>query len=75
MHNAAEVMDEARKYAPVLDRMVTILGSESGVTFGVAMARASSELGLKVPEHMVMPLMVSAFKVISTGRIPGAPDA
>lgn len=70
------VEEEAYKYAPVLERMVALLGAkDSGITFGQAMAQASSELGIQIPEHMVEPLLTAAFKVIAGGRIPGVPDA
>jgi len=64
-------------YAPVLQRMVEILGSsnERGTTFGAALEQASKEKGIPVPKHMYGPLLVSAFKVIATGKIPGCPDA
>jgi hypothetical protein len=67
--------EDAKKYAPVLDRMIEILGSSNDITFGIALNRAASELGIEVPEHMHGPLLTSAFKVIAGGRIPGAPDA
>ena len=63
-------------YAPVLERMVEILGAnDTGVSFGQAMDRASKEKGIPVPKHMVEPLLVAAFKVIGSGRIQGSPDA
>jgi|GEM_PF-2099889 hypothetical protein len=68
---------DAMKYAPVLRRMVELLGAEGNerLRFDEAMKRASTELKLEVPEHMVEPLLIVAFKVIGGGRIPGAPDA
>jgi hypothetical protein len=69
--------NDPKTFAPVLQRMVEILGAESSerVTFGDAMTQASRELNIPVPDHMVAPLLTSAFKVIGSGRIPGAPDA
>lgn len=64
------------KYAPVLQRMVELLGEkDSKMTFGDAMKRAARELHLPVPPHMEEPLFISALQVIAGGRIPGAPDA
>ena len=63
---------EAKKYAPVLERMVEILGvKNSKLSFGDAMKRAARELDIVIPEAMVPPLLTSAFKVISSGKIPG----
>lgn len=69
--------NDAVKYAPVLERMVEILGKgdREGISFGEAMLLASLELGIEVPEHMESSLLTSAFQVISGGRIPGAADA
>lgn len=65
------------RYAPVLRRMVEILGAarNESVSFDEAMRRASAELNIPVPQHMVEPLLTSAFRVIASGRIPGAADA
>lgn len=71
-------LDRARRFAPVLERMVEIMGAERaerGMTFGKAMALAAHQLRTPVPPDMEEPLLVSAFQVISGGRIPGAPDA
>lgn len=73
----SDLPPDAVKYAPVLERMVEIMGDPKSerVTFGDAMKRAAEELGIEVPEHMHEPLLVMAFRVISSGRIPGAADA
>jgi hypothetical protein len=65
------------KYAPVLGRMVELLGAEGNddLTFGEALERASKELRIVVPKRMEEPLLVSALKVIGGRRIPGLPDA
>lgn len=68
------VLDEARKYAPVLERMIDILAEDS-MTFGAAMNQASRELGIKVPTHMEAPLLTLAFNVFAGRRIPGAAEA
>jgi hypothetical protein len=68
-------MSESDKYAPILERMVTLLGADEKLKFGEALKRASSELSIDVPEHMEGPLLISAFRVIGSGKIPGAPDA
>jgi hypothetical protein len=69
--------NDPQKYAPVLQRMVELMGAPGSqqLTFGQAMSRASAELRLPVPSHMEEHLLVAAFKVISSGRIPGCPDA
>jgi len=70
-------MSEANKYAPVLEKMVEILGAKNNekLTFGIALERASIQLDIPVPDHMYGPLLASAFRIIGIGRIPGAPDA
>lgn len=70
-------MRDENKYAPVLERMIEILGAENGekVTFGTALELASKELNILVPDHMFGPLLTSAFQIIGGRRIPGAPDA
>lgn len=72
----ADPCNDPATYAPVLQRMIEILGAnDTGVTFGEAMDRASKEKNISVPDHMIEPIMVAAFSVIASGRIPGAPDA
>lgn len=69
---------EADKYAPVLQRMVEILGALDGdekMRFGVAFEQAKAELHIEVPPHMEVAILTAAFKVIGGGCIPGAPDA
>lgn len=70
---------EALAYAPVLQRMVEMMGSkeaeEEGLTFSVAMARAAASLGIAVPDHMEGPLLLAAFRIITGGKFQGAPDA
>jgi|HubBroStandDraft_5_1064220.scaffolds.fasta_scaffold116736_2 hypothetical protein len=68
-------MNDVTPYAPVLERMVELLGSSDTMTFDSAMSQASTELAVEIPEHMRGPLLISAFKVVAGGRIPGAPDA
>lgn len=67
--------DESATCAPVLRRMIEILGSEEKVTFVVAMKRAEKELDIVVPRHMETPLLLTAFEVIGSGKIPGLPEA
>jgi hypothetical protein len=69
--------DESRKYAPVLQRTVELLGKEGAekLTFGAALVLAASELNTVIPKHLEAPLLLSAFKIIAAQRIPGAPDA
>jgi len=66
---------DARKYAPVLQLMVEILGKEGNTTFEDAMNRAARELKLDVPEKMQNTILRAAYRIIATGRIPRAPDA
>jgi len=70
-------LERARHFAPVLERMVEILGAKGNehVIFADAMQRASCETKISVPLYMYEPLMRVAFQVIGSGRIPGAPDA
>lgn len=69
--------NDSEKYAPVLGRMVELLGAAGSqrLSFGQALRRASEELRLPVPPHMEAHLLTAAFKVISSGRIPGLPEA
>lgn len=70
--------DRSRRYSPVLERMVEILGTkgnERGVSFGQALERASSELNIRLPEDIRMPILRSAFIIIGGKRIPGNPEA
>jgi hypothetical protein len=71
------VNDEAQTYAPVLQRVVEILGAtgNENLTFGAALERASRELCVVVPRHVEMPLLCAALQVIAARRIPGAADA
>jgi hypothetical protein len=70
----AHLLEDARKYAPVLERMVDIL-SKDNMTFEAALQRAARELELEIPEHVQAPLIVTAFKIFAGGRIPGLPEA
>ena len=69
---------EPYRCAPVLQRMVEIMGAkgnERGVSFGAALERAQRETGITVPPEMEQHLLTTTFQIISSGRIPGAPDA
>lgn len=68
-------MIDPEKYAPVLERMVELLGSNENMTFGDALDQAASELGITVPGEVLGVLLTSVFSVITCGRIHGAPDA
>jgi hypothetical protein len=70
--------NDPQKYAPVLARMVELLGAAGSqqLSFGQALVRASDEeLRLCVPPHMQGPLLTAAFKVLASGKIPGLPEA
>jgi hypothetical protein len=69
--------DRSRRYSPVLERMVEILGTQGNerVSFGQALERASSDLNIRLPEDIRMPILRSAFIVIGGKRVPGVPDA
>lgn len=69
--------NDPEKYAPVLGRMVELLGAEGSqqLTFGKALLRASTELRIAVPTYMNGPLIMAAFKVIVNGKFPGLPEA
>ncbi len=67
----------ARQYAPALDRMIELLGAEGSMhTVGSSLAAALAELRLPPPPaELERALLMAAFRVISTGRVPGCPDA
>jgi hypothetical protein len=69
--------NDPQKYAPVLGRMVELLGAPGSqqLTFGQALLRASKELRITVPTYMNGALIMAAFKVIAGGKIPGLPEA
>lgn len=73
-----EDREAALKYAPVLQRMVEILGNlqtDEKMKFGEAFEQAKAELQIEVPLHMEVVILTSAFDVIANGRIRGLPDA
>jgi hypothetical protein len=74
---AYDPCNDPQKYAPVLARMVELLGASGSqqLSFGQALVRASEELRLCVPPHMQGPILTAAFKVIASGKIPGLPEA
>ncbi|MFA5202904.1 MAG: hypothetical protein WC708_00610 [Lentisphaeria bacterium] len=68
--------EQAYMYAPILGKMVDIMAADNKMTFGSAYEAAKQATGiLKVPQHIETAIMTAAFKVISSGKIPGAPDA
>jgi len=69
--------DDPRTYAPVLGRMVELLGAPGSqqLSFGKALALASIALATPIPLHMEGPLLTAAFEIISSGKIPGLPEA
>lgn len=68
--------EQAYKYAPILGKMVDIMAANDKITFGSAFEVAKQATGiLEVPQHIETAIMTAAFKVISSGKIPGAPDA
>ena len=77
MTTGAEADELGRRYAPVLQEMVEMLGAEGDnkLTFGQALEQAQAKTGIVVPEDMHAHLLTSAFQIISSGRIPGLPDA
>lgn len=71
-----QIQEDARTCAPVLARMVQLLGAKGAtLTMGQALDQARKELRIKVPEHMIPKLLTNVFHVISGGRLPGQPDA
>lgn len=66
---------QARAYAPVLAKMVELLGSTPSLRFARALDIACAELAIDPPEDIRAELLVRAFQVIGSGRIPGCPDA
>lgn len=70
------ISEQAYVYAPILGKMVDIIAADNKITFGSAFEAAKQATGiLKVPQHIENAIMTAAFKVISSGKIPGAPDA
>ncbi len=69
-----QLLEDARRFAPILERMVDILADDN-MTFGAALAQAARELGLEVPEHVEAALLTTAFKIFGGRGFPGAPDA
>jgi hypothetical protein len=70
-----KITEEGRRLAPVLERMVEILGSEDSTPMSAALLRASAELAIEVPADMEGPIYVAAYRVITSGGIPGAAEA
>lgn len=71
-----EIYQNARHIAPVLERMVELLGaSERRLTFGDALEQAKRETGITTSKESDDLLLRCAFKLIANGRIPGAADA
>jgi hypothetical protein len=66
---------EARAYALLLAKMVELVGTHPKLRFGRALDVACGELAMDPPEHIRRELLTRAFQVMSTGRIPGCPDA
>lgn len=71
----ADLCNDLQTYAPVLARMIELLGSNPKLSFGVALEQAARERHISIPEHMQEPLLISAFKVMASGKIPGLPEA
>ena len=69
--------DAARVYAPVLMRMIDVMSGRGG-TFGEALTVAAADCGHDVatmPPEVVESILVLAFRIVGSGRIPGAADA
>lgn len=70
------IPEQAYVYAPILGKMIDIMAADDKTTFGSAFEAAKQATGiLKVPQHIETAIMSAAFKVISSGKIPDAPDA
>lgn len=75
---SAKVMTDSisRKFAPVLERMVEIIGSEPHVKFGDALERAAWACGFSaIPADVEWALLRAAMKIAVHERIEGCPDA
>jgi hypothetical protein len=68
-------MTDARHCAPVLERVIDILTEDENVPFGEAIKRAQLELGLAVPDYMEETILILAFKIVVSRKIPGLPEA
>lgn len=70
------ISEQAYVYAPILEKMIDIMAANDKITFKSAFETAKQITGiLEVPQHIENAIMTAAFKVISSGKIPGAPDA
>lgn len=74
-----ELQARARRFAPVLARMVELIADAQTrgerLSFGAALRRAAADMGIPVPADEEAHLLTAAFQVVATGRIPGCPDA
>ncbi len=69
---------ECLRFAGVLERMVELLVNTPGpVSFASALRDASAELGIPVEpgSDAESALLCAAFQIVSSGRLPGCPDA
>ncbi len=75
----AAVQARARRFAPVLARMVELLSDAQArrerLSFGAALRQASIDLDIPVPREEEAHLLTSIFQIMAEGRIPGCPDA
>lgn len=67
----------ALRWAEALERMIVLLGEQpKGLSFQAAFEQALREKKLtKPPAELEQGMLLAAFEIVSTGRIPGAPDA
>lgn len=70
--------ERAYELGGVLGRMIELVsGDGPPVSFGAALAQASAESGVRVPrgsEEETL-LLTHCFQIVTSGRIPGIPDA
>lgn len=59
----------------LLELMITILGSDLPVSFGLALKMALSEVPLQLTPKEEGALLAVAFRIMANKGIPGAPDA
>jgi len=84
-HGRDELHDPERRMAPyalLLQTAVEIVGApgpqEGRMTFGTALDEACSRLGLdrgSLPRDMEGLILVSIFRMVTSGGLPGAPEA
>lgn len=77
-----EPVDTMIPYGRILELMVDVMGNEEanrlGITFGDALDRICERLKVprrEMPQEIETVLLTTTFKIIASGKIPGAAEA